>query len=452
MRIAIVGGGPGGLYFATLMKTLDPAHEITVWERNAPDDTFGFGVVFSDETLGGIEGADRVVHDRMERSFARWTDIDVALTDVAGDGERHRSPSAVRASPRCPARSCSRSCRSGRRARRRGPLPAEAPDPDELRAIRTTWCSPPTGWAPRCARSTPTASARPSTAATTSTSGSAPTSSSRRSSSSSTQTEWGTMQIHGYPYSDAGSTFIVEMHEDVWRRAGFDPTEARPSRPGSPTSTPSSGSRRSSPTSCRDTRSSPTTPSGSTSTPSATSALARRQRRAARRRRPHRALLDRLRHQAGHGGRPRAGRLPARAPDPRGSARGLRDRAQAGRRVDAARGAGVDGVVREHRDVRRPGAGAVRLQPAHPLPSDHLRQPRGARRRVRGADGGGVRPLAGRRRDRAGDVPADPHRRARAEEPRDALPHGHVRRHGRDARRVPPGATSAARRSAAPDW
>ena len=84
MRIAIVGGGPGGLYFATLMKTLDPSHEITVWERNAPDDTFGFGVVFSDETLGSIEGADQVVHDRMEELFARWTDIDVAMTDQIG--------------------------------------------------------------------------------------------------------------------------------------------------------------------------------------------------------------------------------------------------------------------------------------------------------------------------------------------------------------------------------
>ncbi|MDP3890213.1 MAG: bifunctional salicylyl-CoA 5-hydroxylase/oxidoreductase, partial [Nocardioides sp.] len=81
MKIAIAGGGPGGLYFAILMKTIDPSHEITVWERNAPDETFGFGVVFSDETLGSIEGADQAVHDRMEERFARWTDIDV---DVDG--------------------------------------------------------------------------------------------------------------------------------------------------------------------------------------------------------------------------------------------------------------------------------------------------------------------------------------------------------------------------------
>ena len=62
MRIAVVGGGPGGLYFAALRKQLDPSHEITVWERNAADDTFGFGVVFSDETLGGIENADTEFH------------------------------------------------------------------------------------------------------------------------------------------------------------------------------------------------------------------------------------------------------------------------------------------------------------------------------------------------------------------------------------------------------
>ena len=61
MRIAIAGGGPGGLYFAALVRQLMPETEVTVWERNAPGDTFGFGVVFSDETLGGIENADPVI-------------------------------------------------------------------------------------------------------------------------------------------------------------------------------------------------------------------------------------------------------------------------------------------------------------------------------------------------------------------------------------------------------
>src|SRR5215207_679730 len=86
MRIAVIGGGPGGLYFSALGKQLDPGHEITVWERNAADDTFGFGVVFSDETLGGIEHADPGIYAQMEREFARWDDIDVHFK-----GEVHTS-------------------------------------------------------------------------------------------------------------------------------------------------------------------------------------------------------------------------------------------------------------------------------------------------------------------------------------------------------------------------
>src|ERR1700748_3652696 len=86
MRIAVLGGGPGGLYFAALAKQLDAGHELTVWERNAADDTFGFGVVFSDETLGGIEHADERIFAQMQREFARWDDIDVHFR-----GEAHTS-------------------------------------------------------------------------------------------------------------------------------------------------------------------------------------------------------------------------------------------------------------------------------------------------------------------------------------------------------------------------
>src|SRR4051812_4855957 len=81
VRIAVIGGGPGGLYFSGLAQqlaaTMGQTHEITVWERNAADDTFGFGVVFSDETLGGIEHADPAVFAQMQREFAIWDDIDV---------------------------------------------------------------------------------------------------------------------------------------------------------------------------------------------------------------------------------------------------------------------------------------------------------------------------------------------------------------------------------------
>ena len=78
MKIAIVGGGPGGLYFAALMKQLDPVPRASPsGSATPPSDTFGFGVVFSDETLGGIGNADPVVAEYMSRRFARWTDIDI---------------------------------------------------------------------------------------------------------------------------------------------------------------------------------------------------------------------------------------------------------------------------------------------------------------------------------------------------------------------------------------
>src|SRR4051812_50135226 len=77
MRIAIAGGGPGGLYLSILLKRLDPRHEVVVHERNAPDDTFGFGVVFSDETLAAFEAADAESYAEITRRFVRWSEIDV---------------------------------------------------------------------------------------------------------------------------------------------------------------------------------------------------------------------------------------------------------------------------------------------------------------------------------------------------------------------------------------
>ena len=77
MRIAILGGGPAGLYFAILMKQADPSHDITLYERNRPDDTFGFGVVFSDQTLETFEKYDPVSHAAIVAQFAYWQDIEV---------------------------------------------------------------------------------------------------------------------------------------------------------------------------------------------------------------------------------------------------------------------------------------------------------------------------------------------------------------------------------------
>ncbi|WP_163139572.1 bifunctional salicylyl-CoA 5-hydroxylase/oxidoreductase [Arhodomonas sp. KWT] len=77
MKITIIGGGPGGLYMALLTKKQWPDWEVSVYERNAPDSTFGFGVVFSDETLGFLDDYDNASYEAIRRSFAYWGDVDV---------------------------------------------------------------------------------------------------------------------------------------------------------------------------------------------------------------------------------------------------------------------------------------------------------------------------------------------------------------------------------------
>jgi anthraniloyl-CoA monooxygenase len=77
MRIAVVGGGPGGLYFSILMRKIRPDCAVTVYDRRAPTDTFGFGVVFSDETLTVFEHADPETYSQIAERFTRWTDIDI---------------------------------------------------------------------------------------------------------------------------------------------------------------------------------------------------------------------------------------------------------------------------------------------------------------------------------------------------------------------------------------
>ena len=77
MRIVCIGGGPAGLYFGLLMKLRNPAHEVTVVERNRPYDTFGWGVVFSDSTMGNFLEADAPSHARIVEEFYHWDDIDV---------------------------------------------------------------------------------------------------------------------------------------------------------------------------------------------------------------------------------------------------------------------------------------------------------------------------------------------------------------------------------------
>jgi anthraniloyl-CoA monooxygenase len=224
LRIAVAGGGPGGLYFATLAKQLNPGHQIEVWERNAPDDTFGFGVVFSDETLGGIEHADRWVYEEMCRSFARWDDIDVhyrgRVMTSGGHGfaalsrqrlleilQRRASGLGVRihfrseAPPLSEVRDCDLVVAADgvNSALRSAGAAAFGPSLD-VRRCRYMWLG-----------TTRVFDAFKFFIV---------------------ETDFGVFQIHAYPYSDRMSTFIVEAEEGVWRRAGFDRLADRPWRPG----------------------------------------------------------------------------------------------------------------------------------------------------------------------------------------------------------------------------
>src|SRR5450432_755248 len=77
MKIVCLGGGPAGLYFSILAKKANPSWDITVIERNPPDSTFGWGVVFSDKTMGGFQEADPETHASITQAFRHWDDIDV---------------------------------------------------------------------------------------------------------------------------------------------------------------------------------------------------------------------------------------------------------------------------------------------------------------------------------------------------------------------------------------
>src|SRR5919109_3425255 len=143
MRTAIVGGGPGGLYLSILLKKLDPTHDVTVYERNAPDDTFGFGVVFSDETLTAFEAADADSYAEITRRFARWAEIDVHYRGEVVTSGGHGFSALARV--------------------------------DLLGVLQ------------------------------------------RRAAALD-----GDLQVHGYPFGDAMSTFIVETTPEAWRGLGLD--------------------------------------------------------------------------------------------------------------------------------------------------------------------------------------------------------------------------------------
>lgn len=89
MRIACLGGGPGGLYFAISMKLRQPDADVTVFERNKADDTFGWGVVLSDQTLANLRANDPVSADMIESHFAYWDDLAVVINGTREESTGH---------------------------------------------------------------------------------------------------------------------------------------------------------------------------------------------------------------------------------------------------------------------------------------------------------------------------------------------------------------------------
>jgi anthraniloyl-CoA monooxygenase len=77
MRVTIVGGGPAGLYFALLMKKQDPRHEVSIFERDGPGDTYGWGIVFSDQTLTYLRDSDEPSYREIQETFETWDCLDV---------------------------------------------------------------------------------------------------------------------------------------------------------------------------------------------------------------------------------------------------------------------------------------------------------------------------------------------------------------------------------------
>jgi len=214
MRIVCLGGGPAGLYFSIMRKKADPAHEVTIYERNQPEDTFGWGVVFSDATLENFAQADLPTYAEITRNFHHWDDCEVFFkgrriisgghgfcgiarkkllgilqvraaelgvrqvfsTNITDDAQFADADLIVAA--------------DGVNSQVRQKYAAQFKPDVEVRKCRYIWL----GTRLRFDAFTFITEA----------------------------TEWGWFQVHAYQFDDDTSTFIVECREETWRAAGLD--------------------------------------------------------------------------------------------------------------------------------------------------------------------------------------------------------------------------------------
>jgi anthraniloyl-CoA monooxygenase len=215
VRIAIVGGGPGGLFAATLLKLADPSSEVVVFERNRPQDTFGFGVVFSDATLRGIDDKDPVLLRALTDHGVHWDEIEVRI-----HGERWRcGGNGMAAIARM---TLLRLLHEQATAAGVG-LRFETDVPDPLRLAGDYDLVVGADGANSAVRRHLEAELQPSvTVASAKFIWLATTKLFDGLTFIHERSPDGVFAVHGYPFGPDASTFIVETDEESWRRAGLD--------------------------------------------------------------------------------------------------------------------------------------------------------------------------------------------------------------------------------------
>ncbi len=212
MKIACIGGGPAGLYLGILVKRSSPEHDVVVYERNRPDDTFGFGVVFSDATLGHLAAADPETHQQITDQFARWDDIEIhvggEVLRSTGHGfcglERKTLLQILQ----------TRAEHLGVRIEYEHPIKSLS----EITADVIVACDGVASWVRDALASElrPQVDVRPNKFVWLGT-----TVPYRAFTFLFKETPHGLFRVHAYRYHDRGSTFIVECRDATWRAAGF---------------------------------------------------------------------------------------------------------------------------------------------------------------------------------------------------------------------------------------
>jgi len=222
-HVAIVGGGPGGLYLARLLRLSEPRARVTVYERNTPDATFGFGVVFSERTLSGFRRADTETHARIVAACRQWSHMElryagavrryggfgfsaIARTTLlrilqegaAGAGAELRFEQEVGLDDVAGADVVVAA--DGVGSAIRAELAAELGFAERAGRAKYAWFGT---TAPFEVVTFPFA-----------------------------RTEHGLFAAHAYPYDDTTATFVAEVDEDAWRRAGMDRSTAAAETPG----------------------------------------------------------------------------------------------------------------------------------------------------------------------------------------------------------------------------